>query len=482
MKEYSLKKQAIFLLFGRSITFIMAAVSPMILVRMLTVNQFGLFRQIVFIESVVLTLIMMRIPQNLYYFFPRTEGRHRELLSQSVSMLSFFSILGALIFFLAARFLGFVPEGITSEYLLPLALYILIESVSSILDQIFVLEKKTTAIPLLSVISQSLRLGLIIGSILLFRSVLAIVYALLIYSVLRLLYMIIYLLRQYSIRFGISDRTLFREQLVYGLPLAGATIVALIGNQFEKGVISALMSPEDFALYSVGGLGAMYAISLVYTSMGDVALPRFGELAIAGDLSGIKTLWHKIVSINTLLTVPVVIFAWVFAKEIISILFTSKYVASATIWRINLFTLIMQMLAYGYIPTAMGKTREIFFGNGVRAIMVIPISYIMVTKFGIFGGGVAFVVGFWANGLIQLFASKKAINISLLEFLPWKKLLVIFIVSIIPALLVYNTNHLELSNILTLLIAGSVYFPIVAIAFWQIGYLNIAEIKNIFAR
>jgi len=460
----------------------MATVSPMLLVRMLTVNQFGIFRQILFVEGVVLTFIMMRVPQNLYYFFPRTNGRHRELLSQAVSMLTFTSAFGVLAFYVGARFFGFIPDGISEEYLLPLALYVLVESISSILDQIFVLEKRSTTIPVLSAGSQVLRLGLIIGAALIFQSVLAIVYAMCCYSFVRLVYMLAYLVKRYSIRFGISDRTLFREQLIYGIPLAGATIVSLIGNQFEKGVISALMSPEDFAMYSIGGLGAMYAISLIYTSMGDVAVPRFGELAVSGDLAGIKTLWHRIVSINSLVTIPVVIFAWIFAELIISFLFTAKYIASATVWRVNLFILIFQMLAYGYIPTAMGKTRAIFLGNSIRAAMVVPISYIMVLKFGIVGGGIAFVAGFWVNGLIQLYASKQAINLPFRELLPWRRLLTITTISIIPALLVSHTDRLGLSTLTTLLIAGSVYFSLVTVAFWWAGYLNVQELRHLFAK
>ncbi len=60
----SLKKQAIFLLFGRMIAMVVAAVSPMILVRMLAVDQFGVFRQIVFVEGVVVSLVMMSISEN----------------------------------------------------------------------------------------------------------------------------------------------------------------------------------------------------------------------------------------------------------------------------------------------------------------------------------------------------------------------------------------------------------------------------------
>jgi len=482
MIKYSLKTQAAYLLFGRTITFAMAAISPMILVRMLTMSDFGIYRQIIFVENVALALVVLRLPQNLYYFFPRTERHHRELLSQALSMLSFVSATGALIFYILAKLFDFLPTGVTSVYVLPLALYICTESVSSLLDHIFVLEKKPMVLPILSGGSQIARLGLIISAILIWRSVLAVVYALLLYSTIRLIFLLWYLIKQYAIRFGISDKKLFNAQLAYGLPLAGATIVALIGNQFEKGVINALTSPEDFAMYSVGSLGVMYAIMLVYTSMGDVAVPRFGELAMAGDFVGIKKLWHKIVSINTLLTVPLLVFGWVFAEEIISILFTEKYVASANIWRINLFNLVIQMLAYGYIPTALGKTKSILLGNSLRAAVVVPVSLILVPSIGIIGGAIAFLIGFWLNGLIQLFAGQRAIHLSLKEFLPWKRIGIIIIVSIAPVFPVSFISYCELSKLPSLLIAGVSYFTVVILMFQQIGYLDFGEIKKLLRR
>ena len=97
----------------------------------------------------------------------------------------------------------------------------------------------------------------------------------------------------------------------------------------------------------------------------------------------------------------------------------------------------------------------------MRAAFVVPISYLLVSKMGILGGAIAFVAGFWLNGLIQLFAGQKAISLSFKELLPWKKLFVIGTVSIIPALLVYHTKRFGLHNLPTLAVAGSVYFSIV---------------------
>ncbi len=482
MKTYSLKTQAAYLLLGRILAFLIVSASPIILVRIMSTDQYGTYQQVLLISVIVLILIRLRIPQSLYYFFPRTIGNHDKILSQSIFILTLTSLAGVALFWILGRFFHLLPSGIAAEYVTPVAAYIFIESIAYILDHIFILEKKPKQVLVLSGINGILRISLVVGAFLIFKSVIGIVYALILFSTVRLVVLIGYLIKKYDIKFRIFDRKLLSDQMRYIAPLAVSTLIGTVGSYMDKGVISALMPARDFAIYSIGGIGIMNAVSFLYTSIGDVCLQRFGELKIKNNLEGIRNLWHKMVIVNATITIPVLFFCFFSANQIITVLFTEKYILSVNIWRINLLILLIQMLGYGYIPRATGKTRAILTGNIVRFVVVVPLSFLLITKIGLLGGAISFVIGYWLNAIIQLYSGKNILKVKINNFLPWNKLLTILIISIFPALLLPYIAKLEMSNINTLLMGAGIYFPIITIALKFTGFININEIKTILTK
>jgi len=77
MTSHSLKKQVGFLLFGKIAGFLILTILPIIMVRLLSQHQFGVYRQILFITGLVIPLVRLRILQSLYYFYPRLQEDSR---------------------------------------------------------------------------------------------------------------------------------------------------------------------------------------------------------------------------------------------------------------------------------------------------------------------------------------------------------------------------------------------------------------------
>ncbi len=476
---YSLKTQATYLLLGNIVAFLILGVSPIIMVRLMSTDQYGTYRQVLFISALAVVLIRFSIPKSLYYFFPRMSGNLRVLFSQSISVLFLLSSVGAIIFYILGRYFHFLPSGVTVDYVALITIYILIESMAYILDHIFILEKKPRHAFVLTTSNATLRLSLVVGAILLFQSVIGILYVLILLSSFRLIILIGYLIKRYGLRFGIFDRKFLSEQFRYTMPLAATGIIGLVGRDIDKGIIGALMTPIDFAIYSIGGLGIIGAVNLLYTSTGNICFQRFGELAMDKNMEGIRSLWHKMVVANALVTVPMVFFCYTFAEQIITLLFTEKYLLSANIWRINMMVLLIKMAGHGYIPMALGKTRAILTANIIRFVLIVPLSFLLITKFGILGGAIAFVSGFWLNAIIQLYIGKRALNVTISKFFPWRRVMSIFIICAIPALLMLYIANLGMSNVSTLIVGGLIYFTVIVIIYKLLGYINISDLKSI---
>jgi len=478
MIKSSLKTEALYLIVGRFIAFALATISPLIIVRLLSLEQYGHYQEVFFVAGVALVLIRFGIPGSLYYMFPRVEGRYSGLLSQTITIMGVISVSFLIIFVVMGKFFKFLPEAVAGEFILPIALYVAVENIAFILDHIFILERRARLMPALNAGNMIVRLTLVISAVVLFRDVLAITYVLVCFAGVRLMFLLGYLAKRYTIRPGTFDKDMLRKQLKYSLPMAGSVTVGAIRQHFSKVVIVALMTTGDFAVFTVGSLGIMNVITLLYTSFGDVCVPRLGELVVQNRLQQAKALWDKMVLANVMVTIPVVVFCFAFADEIITILFTEKYLASANILRINLLILLVQMTSYGSMLRAMGKTKVILLANSISAGFVIPASFLLINRFGLHGAAVSVVVGFWLNALIQLGAGRRSVNVSIREFLPWKNITVILTVSVIPACLLWCVSRLELPSLVILLFVAPIYFGTIFLSLKAIGYLDIAWLSE----
>ena len=264
------------------------------------------------------------------------------LLSQIILMLFVFGFIGAALVYLAGYF-SILPEGINKEVCLLIVLYICIESVAQLIDHIFILEKTPVYSLLKGIVNSSVRLALVVGAAIFFGEVYFMVLGIVVLSLLRITVLISFLAKRYNFSGKLFDRDLVRRQLKYIAPLAAASVIGVCAAKFDKIIISYQMSAADFSIYTIVGLGLMSAVTMLYTSIGNVCLPKLSGFADKDDFNGAIVLWHKMMVINATITIPAVVFCFVMAPIIMNILFGEAYEKSAEDWRINLFILIMQM-------------------------------------------------------------------------------------------------------------------------------------------
>ncbi len=476
MTEPTLKKQAGFLFTAQIISFLIISVSPIILVRLMNENDYGSYQQVLFIATLILSIVHFRMPGSLYYFYPRVENQVSDLLNQTILVMGLTGLLGALVCYVMASS-GLLPAGIESQLFLILSVYIFIESMGQLLDHLFVLEKKPEYTLYKGIINNIVKLSLVVGAVLLTGEVKAIVIGLSIYAGLRLLVVLAYVAKKYQLSLTIVDVSLLKKQIKYVLPLAAANIIGIIGLKLDKLFIGYQLDPASFAVYTLGGLGLMSAVTMLYTSVGNVCLPKLSGYADKNQRGQARDLWHTMIFANAAVTIPVVVFCAYMAPEIMTILFTEKFIAAADIWRINLFILLIQMLGYGYIPTAFGKTGSILKANIIRFAISLPLVYFLVKDFGLEGAAIAFVIGFWINALMQLKTGKKELGASMAEFLPWKKLFQISGIALVSCLSIYYLENRVESVFLDVLITAAGYFSIVIICLFIFRIVKIDNIK-----
>ena len=76
----SLTKQATWLLAAKVIGFAMSLIAPLIIVRMLSQTDFGLYKQVYLVLSTGLQLLTFGFHMNLFYFLPRRPGEKPKIV------------------------------------------------------------------------------------------------------------------------------------------------------------------------------------------------------------------------------------------------------------------------------------------------------------------------------------------------------------------------------------------------------------------
>ena len=114
--------------------------------------------------------------------------------------------------------------------------------------------------------------------------------------------------------------------------------VGLLGKNADKLILVWLLTDRDFALYSIGNLSLPF-IATVYVSIGNVIMPELAKYSKNNDLKKTISLWKSMIIKNSILTIPLILFFLIQAKEIFIILFTDNYAESANVFRIIILAL-----------------------------------------------------------------------------------------------------------------------------------------------
>lgn len=474
----TLKSQAGYLFAGRLTSFFIRFIIPVILVRLFTKEEYGLYQQIMLVSLFFVPTVQFGMATSLFYFYSIAKEKFTQLMSQTFYFIVFSGMIFFPIFYLFRyKIAHFFQNDNFVEYILPCGLYIFFYASSIILEYLFILEKKSRLVFSYLVLSQFVRASLIIFCLLLFRTVIAVIWGLVFFSSLRVLILYLYLKINYKISIKSWDRKLFFAQFKYSLPLGLTKIVGDLGKKIDRIIISGLLTASDFAIYSVASF-KIPLLELFYPSIRNVALPKLSELCFAGKKGEAIKLWHKMIISFSVVTFPLLVFFFIMAPLIITFLYSDEYVASVLIYRIFLFILLVEILSYGVIIKAYNKTKFIFISNLISMFVGIVLGYLLIKRFGLVGGAVSAVITYSINAWIQLFIVKATLDLKFSLLLPWKKMGVILLYSMAASPILLLIYKLAFPKIVVLILSSLFYGLIIALLFIQQRIINFRIIQK----
>lgn len=348
----SLGAQAVWLLGAKTIGFAMTVALPLVLVRGMSQEEFGLYKQVFFIVSTAVYILPLGFGMSAFYFLPRERSRQGSIV---VNILIFHAVMGLGV---AAVMLA-RPDAIAWVFNSPalaghsrsIAGVIVLWTVASFLEIIPVALQDVRASTVFIVMSQFSKTLLLLVAALAVGTVDAIITASIVQGVLQLGVLMWYLHAKFPRFWKVFDKDLLHAQANYALPLGGSSLVVKLQQDLHHAFVSNAFGPAAFAVYSVGVI-KLPLIGILRESVGSVVLPRINELESRDNRRGILELVAVASRRLALVYFPAFALLMVTGPLLIRVLFTDAYVESWPIFAIAISTMPFSVIVLDPVTRA----------------------------------------------------------------------------------------------------------------------------------
>jgi O-antigen/teichoic acid export membrane protein len=428
----------------------------MFLARILTQAEYGTYRQLFLLYTIISAIFLVGIPQSVYYFIPKAdEAQKKKIITQTLDIVSILGLLGTVLIIISR---SWISESFNNpqlfKALLVFALYPFFMFVTQLYYSIMISLQRPRKAALYVILSVICDFLLILGTAILTRNLLYIAAAIIISVFIQWIYARINL-KSHTERSGFLnfDIELVKSQVKFSLPIGIAAIVGVISSQIDKLVISSNFSPELFAIFSVGATELPF-IGIITNSVNAIILP---EMSRRTDDKSVVDLYRGAVRKNALLLLPIFTFCVILAPQIIQILYSAKYLDAVVFFRIYLFTIPLRIATYGLLFQVYNKTRYIFILSFITLILTTALSIVLIGIIGIKGPAIAAVFVTYLTVMLYLILIKYKLKLNILQLFPVLAILKTMLSAILAAILTYPIIHLS-ENIYIQFVIGTVIF------------------------
>lgn len=332
----SLKAQSAWLLFAKTFGFGLSFLLPLLIVRYLTQEKVGVYRQVFQVIMNAVAILPLGFSMSAYYFLSR-ETERRKLVVFNILIFNFtIGAAACLTLFLFPQLLGnlFHSEEITR--LAPrIGIVIWLWIFSTFLETVAIANQETRMATAFIILAQFTKTALMAGAVIVFATVESFIYSAMFQAGLQTIVLLIYLNSRFPRFWQKFDGKFFLEQMIYALPFGFAALLWTLQTDIHNYFVGYNFSTADYAIYAYGCF-QLPLIAMLFESVNSVLIPRMSELQATGDKSEMIRLTARAMQKLASVYFPLYIFLLIMAQVFITTLFTQNYLASVSIFVINL--------------------------------------------------------------------------------------------------------------------------------------------------
>lgn len=439
------------------------------MVRLLTVEQFGEYRDFLLYGTMLFTIVEFCVNSSLAYFIPKEPSRERVYFTQASMFVFFTSVVAATIVLLLG---GYAPSDVIREYKYALFLYTLFLCNLDAWEVYWIAKKQTINVLYYSLTRLTVRITAVILAAYLSGEVRTVIWTLVVVEAFRLAIMAAFAIRQGLFTSDFNSATL-RKQITFFGPLGAANILGTANFFMGQLYISAVMGPAMLALYTIGTY--LYPIIHVFrSSIGDVIMP---EIASKKDVppNVALVLWQRATVVYCVVMMPMAVLLFYYADVFISVLFTSAYVEAIPIFQAFVLLLVHACFDFS-LPLRIANKTIVFFYLSFATIAVnLGLMLVLFNIYGILGPAIAVVISRFLMSIAFAGFVMKHCDFSLAGLLPWVDIAKVAMLCLVCVPVVLVGELIEIHPMIRALLFASAYSAIYLFLLVNVGIGDVRE-------
>ena len=311
--------------------------------RALSYEEYGSYGQALLVTSVVATFLTLGLPQLLNVYLADDRKDNRTSLSNNLFTSLLLGLVGAIITYLTADWFGSIFDNTALPYLLKiLSLSILFSIPFASLNSFFIYTGKVKLSVILSVLTNILKIILVVLSIQFFKSLPLALASMVLISFLQLVIALLYARKALVYQFNSRE---IKQQILEGFPLGMTGVIAMVILYTDSTMISVMLDIKEYAIYRNGAIEVPF-VSTLYGSIAAIVLPEVAKFWQKGKIDELFQLKKKVIMNTIYLLYPILIFLIFNAQSIITLYLGDKYADSAVVFAVFNLTLLIRVNYY----------------------------------------------------------------------------------------------------------------------------------------
>jgi O-antigen/teichoic acid export membrane protein len=472
----SLLKRAIILSFSRFANQAIILLSPMLLVRILPVSEYGSYREFMLYAGLVGSFVLLGVPQSLAFFLPKYPNRERVWITQTTLFILAFTTVAVIA---VNAFGGLIRANTSFDFLIALQLYVVFFINLDFVEYYWIGKKRTEYVFYYSSGRLFARLIVIVVSALLSKSASGIVLSLVFLEAIRCLLVLIYAIHQRWFTKAMTRATILL-QMSYFLPLGGGGLIEVLNTRAGMLFVSTMLGAEALAFYTIGAF-ATQIVNILRGAIADVIFPEIVELRHAEPRDALP-LWQQATVWYCVLLFPVAVLFFYYSDVIVTVLFTKEYSTAIPIFSTFAFVLFLYCFDFHLPLRVQNANRYFMLGNTIALILNVVLLYPAYLMLGLVGPVIAFIVSRVVFTVYLSYRVSKIYKVALNHLLDWKDVGRVTVASFasLPVLVV---GKLAIENLLLRgVLFGTAYLLIYIFVLRMLGVVDIFEMLHAFIK
>lgn len=410
-----LGKRAALLTFARLANYGLMLISPVVLVRLLSVEEFGRYREFIVFSVVLQSFASFSINDSLLYFVPRHPSNELRVVRQTIHLVYIVSAI-SIAAFLALDVL--LSGQLSGHHRTTLAIYTFFFVNLDFWEALLLAQGRSIAMFWYTIGRLVARVSTVVIVAWVTRDVEAIIWSLVVLEGLRFIGSEVALRKGWAGAGGDRVVGLWSDQLKFCIPAGIAVTLSMFNRNMGYLAVTKMLGVAALAHYTIGTYGDPIVAAL-RNSLSTLVLP---EMVRRGSQSGENPLviWRQATVVNCLLLFPVAVLIVRFAGPLVTSVFGKAY--SPAIPVLQLYGIIMIRECFDFSPPlrAINKNRPLVHSNIASTLVNFLLLMGLVPAYGLVGAMAARVASSCVEAGYLFVSTCRNYGVDALRLLPWR--------------------------------------------------------------